>query len=138
MQVLYLDTNVFLDFLFAREPFFDSSKDIIALGKAGRARLCLSALSVVTTFYIAERHKKDMEKLKATLNELFTFITIVDLTSEDIIGSIKDGWLDFEDSTQYYSAASVDADCIITRNAKDFKMSDIKVCSPQEYLSFTS
>lgn len=137
MQALYLDTNVLLDFLFFREPFFDAAREVIALGKIGNVKLYVSALSVVTAFYIAEKYKKDINELKMSLNELSSFISIVDLSSDNIMENIKNDWSDFEDSTQYYSAQSVEADYIITRNAKDFLESNITVCSPQEYLSLT-
>ncbi len=41
--------------------------------------------------------------------------------------------MNFEDALQYYSAKSVKADYIITRNTKDFTYSDIKVLTPREF-----
>jgi predicted nucleic acid-binding protein len=43
--------------------------------------------------------------------------------------------MNFEDALQYYSAKSVKADYIITRNTKDFTYSDIKVLTPREFTS---
>ena len=39
------------------------------------------------------------------------------------------------DCTQYYTAKREKADCIITRNTKDFSLSDIPVFTPDEFLN---
>ena len=41
---------------------------------------------------------------------------------------------DFEDAMQYFSAKSIVADCIVTRNAKDYPFSDVAVMTPHEFL----
>ena len=41
---------------------------------------------------------------------------------------------DFEDAMQYFSAKEIDADCIVTRNVKDFDFAEIKVLTPHEFL----
>ena len=40
--------------------------------------------------------------------------------------------VDYEDATQYRSAVDEQADCIVTRNIKDFKASTISVLTPVE------
>ena len=49
--------------------------------------------------------------------------------------SLLSEWNDVEDATQYYAAISNMADCILTRNTNDFKMSTIPVYSPKEFIS---
>jgi hypothetical protein len=44
------------------------------------------------------------------------------------------GFTDFEDALQYCSALTVDADCIVTRNKKDFTASEIPVYELDEFL----
>ena len=41
-------------------------------------------------------------------------------------------WKDFEDSLQYYAAINAQADVIVTRNKKDFRVEDIDVFTPKE------
>ena len=41
-------------------------------------------------------------------------------------------WKDYEDATQYRSAVDELADCIVTRNKKDYKASTIEVVTPAE------
>lgn len=42
---------------------------------------------------------------------------------------------DFEDAIQYFSALQAGADCIVTRNVKDFSFSDIEVITPSDFLT---
>ena len=46
---------------------------------------------------------------------------------------LSSGWKDYEDATQYRSAVDEQADCIVTRNKKDFKASSIAVLTPTEF-----
>lgn len=43
-------------------------------------------------------------------------------------------WKDFEDSVQYNVARKALCDVIVTRNPKDFVLSDIPVCAPDDIL----
>ena len=46
------------------------------------------------------------------------------------------GWKDYEDATQHRSAIDEQADCIVTRNKKDFKAAQIPVFEPQEFIDY--
>ena len=40
----------------------------------------------------------------------------------------------FLDTNQYFSAKEIGADCIVTRNVKDFDFAKIEVLTPYEFL----
>ena len=42
---------------------------------------------------------------------------------------------DFEDAIQFFSALSIEADCIITRNIKDFPADILPVFTPEAFLT---
>ncbi len=68
---------------------------------------------------------------------LNTLLGLSDVTSVDNSTVRKATALrakDFEDALQYYSAKSMEADCIVTSNVKDFTFSDIPVYKPEEFL----
>ena len=44
-------------------------------------------------------------------------------------------WKDYEDATQYRPAVDELADCIVTRNKKDYKASTIEVVTPSEFFT---
>ena len=50
-------------------------------------------------------------------------------------GALDSDFTDFEDALQHFSAKTVDADCIVTRNKKDFRASDIPVYELEEFMT---
>ena len=48
--------------------------------------------------------------------------------------ALDSDFTDFEDALQHFSAKTVDADCIVTRNKKDFTASEIPVYELDEFL----
>ncbi len=55
MDRLFLDTNVVIDLLGEREPFYDSAAKIATLADKGRVNLTVSALTYSTVFYLLQQ-----------------------------------------------------------------------------------
>lgn len=55
--------------------------------------------------------------------------------SQIVIQAIDSDWKDYEDAVQADSASYADADCIVTRNKKDFALSAIPVYTVDELLT---
>ena len=51
-----------------------------------------------------------------------------------VVDMLDSNWKDYEDATQFRSALDEQADCIITRNKKDYTNSSIEVLTPPEFL----
>ena len=67
----------------------------------------------------------------------FMKITTTTLVDSSIVEqSVKSEFNDFEDAMQYFSAKHENVDYIITRNKKDFAVSDIPVFEPQEFVDY--
>ena len=49
--------------------------------------------------------------------------------------AFNSGWPDLEDAIVYQSARLVGVDIIVTRNADDFRLSDLPLLSPAELLA---
>ena len=47
---------------------------------------------------------------------------------------LSSDWKDYEDATQNATALRAEADCIVTRNKKDFSNSPLPVYTPAELL----
>ena len=76
MMRAYIDTNILVDLVLARQEFLPNAQRVFALGYAGEAQLVVSALSFVNT--IVTRNKKDY---KASTIEVVTpseFFTKID------------------------------------------------------------
>jgi len=131
---LFLDTNVVLDLLGEREPFYDAIAKIVSLSDKGKIQLTVSALTYSTIFYILSRFE-DKEIVKEKIRKFKIVAQTSDLTDKIIDKGLASKFKDFEDALQYYSALKSGCSIIITRNGKDFKLADISVFSPNEYLS---
>ena len=60
---LFLDTNVVIDLLGEREPFYDSAAKIATIADKGKIQLIVSALTYSTLYYILSRFE-DKEIVK--------------------------------------------------------------------------
>lgn len=52
--------------------------------------------------------------------------------------TLSSDWKDYEDATQNATALKAEADCIVTRNKKDFSESSLPVYTPAELLELLS
>ena len=130
---LFLDTNVMLDFLGEREPFYISAAKIATLADKRKLKINVSALSFATVSYFLTKFE-GLKKTKDKLRKFKVISGICELDELIIEKGLNSDFSDFEDSLQYFSALRTECDIIITRNAKDFKKSQIPVMTPDEFL----
>lgn len=130
---LFLDTNVILDLILNRQPFFDDIAKIVTLSEKGKHKLVTSSVSFVNCNYILGRSIKK-EKVTENLKIARLIFDIIDVSQTDIDKSLNSDFEDFEDGVQYYSALRNNCNYIITRDNKDFKHSEIPVLAPSEFL----
>lgn len=130
---LFLDTNIMLDFLGERHPFYDSIAKIATLADKGQTTIIVSALSYSTVSYFLTKYE-NKEIAKEKLRKFKIISEICDLNEQIIEKGLNSDFSDFEDSLQYYSALSSDCNILITRNGKDFKTSSIPIMTAEEYL----
>ncbi len=131
---LFWDTNVMLDFLGERAPFYISAAKIATLADKRELTVIVSALSYATISYFLTKYE-GLEKTKDKLRKFRVISEICELDELIIEKGLNSDFPDFEDSLQYYSALSSECDIIITRNGKDFKKSQIPVMTPDEFLN---
>ena len=132
---IFVDTNVIIDLLGKREPFYIESLKIFSLADSKEIDLITSSLNIVNTHYIL----KDVMKIKGArlvMGKFKVLIQSFELNNKIIDLALNDlKFKDFEDGIQYYTALESKCEIIITRNIKDFKISSIPVLSPKEYLA---
>ena len=131
----YSDTNILIDLVCSRGEFLSDAQSLFSLGYAGKIQLVLSALSFVNTIYISRKYRFPMQEVKRSLLSIASFTEITGLTEDVVTWALSCDWNDYEDATRYKSAISVDADCIVTRNKKDYQSSNIPVYTPHEFLT---
>lgn len=130
---LFLDTNVILDLLGERDPYYDSIAKLASLADKGVLTVVASPLSFATLNYFLTKFETAQiaqEKLRK-----FKIISEICKLDEHIIEKgLNSSFKDFEDALQYFSAVDSDCQIIISRNAKDFKKSELPVMTADEYL----
>ncbi|MGC4128256.1 MAG: PIN domain-containing protein [Bergeyella sp.] len=133
MQKIFLDTNIVVDFLGEREPFYNASAKILTLADKKKIKIFTSPVSVSTAFYLLSKYenpKTALEKIRKF--KLLCSISVMD--DEVVEKAMNAGFKDFEDAMQYFSAIATNCDNIITRNEKDFKNALIPVMNAESYL----
>jgi len=133
MMKVLIDTNIILDFVLERKPFYENSETILRLAHNKEIDAYISATTVTDIYYLTKRNKDSIEA-KDFIKNLLSFINISDVNKEIVEKAIYSDIADFEDAIQIYSAVNLDLELIITRNEKDFKKSEIKVLSPDFFL----
>jgi len=133
MKVI-VDTNIIIDYLDNREPFFKDSYRIIQLGLEGEIETIMSAGAVTDVYYILNKYINDPSKTREKIFVLSNFIKICKSTSEDITRAIILFIPDFEDAVIAAIAKREKADFIITRNEEDFANSPVPAISPGKFL----
>jgi len=133
MQRIFLDTNIVIDFLGEREPFYESVAKVLTLADHKKIKVFTSPITISTTYYILtkfEGNKVALEKIRKF--KLLCGISTMD--SEVIDKAINSNFKDFEDAMQYFSAIATNCGLIITRNEKDFKSALIPILNCESYL----
>jgi predicted nucleic acid-binding protein len=134
MKKLFIDTNIVIDLLAKREPFYDGAAMLFTLADKQKIRLSVSALTFANTNYILLQSKKP-EEAKLILRKLKLIVQVLCL-DEKIVGlSLNDNdFKDYEDALQYYTALENGVDAIITRNLKDFQKAKLPVMTASQFL----
>ncbi len=133
MRVL-VDTNVLLDVLAGREPFYPEAARIWTLAESGAVDACIAAIGFSNCFYVMRKHggQRSAEQAVRLLRDIFT---PVELTARIIGQAIDSDLEDFEDAIQFHSAIHAGADCIVTRNPDDFPRDAVSILTPAEFLA---
>lgn len=134
MTRLFLDTNVVLDLLAERIPFYNSIAKLATLADQKKITMITSTISFTTVYYVLNK----FESHESVLNKLIKFkiiCEICEVNGETIEKGLSSNFQYLEDSLQYFSAIQSNCSIIITRNSKDFKSSNIPIMTAEEYFS---
>lgn len=133
MRVM-IDTNIFLDVLAEREPFYASSKAVLKLCEDKQLYGFLSASSVTDIFYLIRRQLHSVDQAYQALGSVLDIARVLTVTNEDVLNAYIQHASDFEDCLLAACAKANQCDAIVTRNKKDFQTFGISLFSPEELL----
>ena len=134
MKKILLDTNIIIDLLAKREPWYIEAASLFSLADKKTVELFTSALSFANTQFILSRQLKPAQA-KQVLRKLKVMVHVLDLTDKILELSLNDDeFQDFEDAIQYFSAVDNGVQIIISRNLKDFSRSKLPVMTADQFL----
>ncbi|GEC72405.1 Predicted nucleic acid-binding protein, contains PIN domain [Flavobacterium flevense] len=138
MKNIFLDSNILMDIFANRQPFVKASLEIYKLGVNNKINLYTSSNTITTLHYLLKKFISE-DKIRMALEEVLENIQIIAVDINIIRKSLKSSHKDFEDAIQITAAQSIhNMDCIVTRDLKDYKNSEIKVFTPDEFLIKTT
>ena len=133
MKKVFVDTDIILDLLSNRNPFYEYAAILFSLADKGSIKIFVSALSfanlnyMLSKQYTADQSRKKLFKFKTLVTVLAVNDKIVDL-------ALASDFKDFEDGIQYFTAIENGISILLTRNLRDFKLSEIPVQTAESYL----
>ena len=131
---ILIDTNVLLDYLVEREPFYEDAKNVVLTCTEGNTRGCIAAHSIPNMFFIL-RKQFSSEERRQLLSNLCEIFDVEGIDKAKLLsGLANEKFSDFEDCLQMECAKNYGAEYIVTRNVSDYSLSDIKAILPSEYL----
>lgn len=134
MKKVFVDTNIVIDLLAKRAPFFNESAELFSLADKKIIEISISSLTIANTSYTL-LSQTNSKKAKEVLRKLRLFIKVLSLNDKIIGLALNDeSFSDFEDGLQYFTAIENNQDVIITRNLKDFKASNLPVLTARQFL----
>ena len=133
MKVL-IDTNVIIDYLAFREPYYQNADKIFLLSSNQEIESFIAAHSIMNAFYILRSDFSSNERRRMLLH-IFNVASVVGIDGHKIKDSLENlDFKDVEDCLQTECAIECNAEYIITRNVKDFEQSEIPPITPEDFL----
>jgi predicted nucleic acid-binding protein len=131
---IFIDSDIILDLLLERKPFFYPSAELFNVIESGKINASVSALHFSNLFYII-RKVKGSDPAKTVLRKLKILVKVLKIDEKVIELALESDFSDFEDAIQYYACLDNNIDVIITRNKDDFRKGKLPVMSAEEYLA---
>ncbi|MCP4363553.1 MAG: PIN domain-containing protein [Chloroflexi bacterium] len=132
-----VDTNVILDVLQVRQPFYEDSANVVDAVARQQVAGLLAAHTITNLFYIMSRFQ-NRATTAATLTHLLSTFNVGMIDDTVIRQALGWGWHDFEDAVQMATAVHENIDYIVTRNVKDFETQPVPVLLPSGLLAILS
>lgn len=134
MKIL-IDTNVIIDILQKREPFFGESYHALRKAIENDVECMISASAVTDIFYMLRKSLGSNLQAKEQIERLAQLVDFADVQGMDIHAALMRTMPDFEDAVVDAVAERNGASYILTRNIKDFTDSVVTAILPADFLN---
>ena len=143
---VFIDTNIFAEYIFDREQSTSVQRIFQAI-KEKKIDAYTSSASIYTMAYISEQmlkrkgvHQPELtSQVRKIIDSLLQLVQIGNIEHSDMMIGVNDAsFSDIEDSFQYQCALKNGCNCLITINTKDFSNADsesMKVITPNDFVN---
>ena len=128
-----IDGNILLDVLQRREPHFEASSKVWKLCETDQMEGYVSALTFADLVYMM-RKELNPESIHEVLKKLGLIFRFTELAVPDLMEAAEMKWNDYEDAVQAATARRIHAECIVTRDIRDYLQSKVPAFTPAELL----
>ena len=133
MEKVFVDTDIVLDLLSNREPFYSHSAHLFSEADKGKIRIHVSSLTFSNLNYILSR-QYSVDNARTKLLKFKTLVTVLSVTDKVVELALSSDFKDFEDGLQYFTAIENNLKTLLTRNLKDYKTAEITVMTAEQFL----
>ena len=130
---IFVDSDVILDLLAKREPYYIHAAKLFTLIDQQKVTAFTSPIVFANLHYLLKKMTSNKAALKS-LRKLKTFINVLPTDERVIEQSLNSEFNDFEDAIQYFTSVNNGINIIITRNVKDYKKSKISISTAEEFI----
>lgn len=129
-----IDTCVIVDALQSRAPFCKDAQSIFLLCANRQFEGFLTAKAITDIYYLTHQQTHSGKATRDILTKLCALFGLLDTAALDIRKAISAEIPDFEDAVMVETAVRSGADCIVTRNTRDYSKAPIPVYAPAEFV----
>jgi predicted nucleic acid-binding protein len=133
MNGVFVDTDIVLDLLGNRKPFYRHAAELFTIADRSEITIFVSSLSFSNLNYILSKQYSSNQARKI-LMKFKTLVTVLSVSDKVVELALLSDFKDFEDALQYYTALENGVTLLLTRNLKDFKTAGIPIMTAEQCL----
>jgi predicted nucleic acid-binding protein len=128
---IFVDADVILDLLLAREPFFGAATHLFLLLQDGRVEGFTSPVVFANLFYML-RQGMPVSEAFAALRKLRLLLGVLAVNEKVVDRALASSLGDFEDAMQYCTAVAHKLDAVVTRNKRGYRDPELPILDAAE------
>jgi len=134
MKIL-VDTNIVLDVVLKRWPFYEKSVAVFQCIDQRLVSGCLSSSAMTDIFYLLRKAMHSSAGVYPIMDNIAAIFSILPVFEATIADALALRWGDFEDAVQFTVAKENGITHMVTRNEADYKSSNIPCLNPTDFIA---
>ena len=135
MKKVFIDTNIFIDYIDNREGA-DLAQNIFNIAAKGKIILYASTLTFANMAYVIKKRRTKEEVLNI-LGHFEQCVEVLPMDRQQLRNAIDQPCKDFEDMLQYQCAAAGNSEVFVTNNVKDYReFCELPLLSSRDFLLY--